>query len=68
MPRKPRLHQPGAVYHVILRGNAKQDVFFDAEVRRQFLAFLQEGIDSFGFAFTVTKQKRLPLSGSLFRF
>lgn len=30
MPRKPRLHVPGAVYHVILRGNNQQDLFFCA--------------------------------------
>ncbi len=30
MPRKPRLHVPGAVYHVILRGNNQQDLFFGA--------------------------------------
>lgn len=49
MPRKPRLHFTGALYHVILRGNAKQDIFFDAEDRRRFLLFLQEGIKRFGF-------------------
>jgi len=49
MPRKPRLHIPGALYHVILRGNAKQDIFFDAEDRRRFLLFLQESIERFEF-------------------
>jgi len=33
MARKPRLHVPGGLYHVILRGNARQDVFFRAEDR-----------------------------------
>jgi putative transposase len=49
MPRKPRLHLPGALYHVILRGNAKEDIFFDAEDRRRFLLFLQESVERFGF-------------------
>jgi len=49
MPRKPRLHLPGALYHVILRGNAKQDIFFDTEDRRRFLLFLQESIERFRF-------------------
>src|SRR5262245_7457233 len=49
MPRKPRLHYHGAVYHVILRGNAKQDIFFDAEDRRRFLSFLEDCIERFGF-------------------
>ena len=33
MARKPRLHVPGGLYHVILRGNARQDIFFAAEDR-----------------------------------
>jgi putative transposase len=49
VPRKPRIHNPGAVYHVILRGNAKQDIFFDAEDRRRFLVQLQDGKDRYGF-------------------
>lgn len=49
MPRKPRLHFPGALYHVILRGNARQDIFFDDVDRRRFLLFLQESKERFGF-------------------
>ena len=32
MPGKPRIHASSATYHVILRGNAKQDIFSDAGV------------------------------------
>lgn len=28
MPRKPRLHVPGGIYHVVLRGNHRQPIFF----------------------------------------
>ncbi len=28
MARKPRLHVPGGVYHVMLRGNGGQEIFF----------------------------------------
>jgi putative transposase len=49
MPRKSRLHNPGAVYHVILRGNAKQDIFFDAEDRHRFFVFLHDGIKRYGY-------------------
>jgi REP-associated tyrosine transposase len=49
MARKPRLHCAGAFYHVILRGNARQDVFFDDEDRYRFYLFIQEGIERFGF-------------------
>jgi putative transposase len=27
MPRPPRLHVPGGCYHVILRGNHREDLF-----------------------------------------
>ena len=49
MARKPRLHVPGGLYHVILRGNAKQDVFFDASDRGTFYALLAEGVNRFGY-------------------
>ena len=47
MPRKPRLHYPGACYHVILRGNSGQDIFIDKKDRSKFLFLLQEGIEKF---------------------
>jgi REP element-mobilizing transposase RayT len=48
MARKPRIHYPGAIYHVILRGNARQDVFFDEKDRYRFYLFMQEGVERFG--------------------
>ena len=33
MARKPRLHIPGGLYHVMLRGNGGQDIFIDDEDR-----------------------------------
>lgn len=33
MSRRPRLHVPGALYHVILRGNNRQEIFFSAADR-----------------------------------
>jgi REP element-mobilizing transposase RayT len=47
MARKPRLHYPGAVYHVILRGNGKQDVFFEDQDRYRFYLLLQEGVERY---------------------
>lgn len=49
MPRKPRIHYPGALYHVILRGNACQEIFFDPADRYRFYLLLQEGIERFGY-------------------
>jgi len=48
MARKPRIHYPGALYHVILRGNARQDIFFDDEDRCRFFLLLQEGVERYG--------------------
>ena len=33
MPRSPRIHAPGALYHVTLRGNHRQDIFFTLDDR-----------------------------------
>jgi len=49
MPRKPRIHNEGAFYHVILRGNAKQDIFSDAKDRHRFFEFVQDAMQKFGF-------------------
>ncbi len=48
MARKPRLHFPGAVYHVSLHGNANREVFLDDTDRTRFLLLIQEGIEKFG--------------------
>src|SRR6266545_3497489 len=47
MPRKPRIHYPGAVYHIILRGNAGQDVFLDDSDRYRLYLLLQHGTELF---------------------
>ena len=49
MARKPRLHVAGGLYHVILRGNARQDVFFTAGDRQYFYELLAEGVARFGY-------------------
>ncbi len=48
MARKPRLHFPGAIYHVVLHGNGDQQVFFDDTDRTRFLLLIQEGVERFG--------------------
>lgn len=47
MARKPRIHYPTALYHVILRGNGGQDIFFSQEDRFRFYLLLQEGIERY---------------------
>lgn len=48
MPRKPRIHFPGALYHVILRGNAGHPIFLDDRGRQHFYELIGEGVDRFG--------------------
>ena len=49
MPRKPRLHYPGAAYHVMLRGNGGQDIFMDDGDRTRFFLLLQESVERFDY-------------------
>ena len=48
MARKPRVHFPGALYHVILRGNDGQRIFFDNKDQAHFSFLLQKGVERFG--------------------
>ena len=48
MARKPRIHFPDAVYHVILRGNAGHPVFFDDADRYRYYLLIQEVTVKFG--------------------
>lgn len=48
MPRKPRLHVPGGLYHVILRDNNRQAIFFDDDDRHRWQSLLAEGLSRYG--------------------
>jgi putative transposase len=47
MARRARIHYPGAIYHVMLRGNGGQDIFFDDSDRIRFYELLEEGVERF---------------------
>ena len=47
MARKLRIHFPDAVYHVILRGNAGESIFFDDRDRYRFYLILQYAVEKF---------------------
>ncbi len=49
MARKPRIHFPGALYHVITRGNRKQVIFLDEKDFKQFLTYLLNCKNRFSF-------------------
>ncbi len=44
MARGPRVHFPGALYHVISRGNQRQRVFRDDQDHRRFETLLSEAV------------------------
>ena len=44
MARRPRVHYPGALYHVISRGNQRQRVFKDDPDQRRFETLLSETV------------------------
>lgn len=45
MARPLRLQVPGGAYHVMARGNARQDIFLDDGDRRRFLAILRSVVE-----------------------
>ena len=47
MARKQRVHYPAALYHVIIRGNARQEIFFDDVDRSRFYLLIQEGLERY---------------------
>jgi putative transposase len=47
MARKPRIHYPGALYHVILRGYEGDMVCRDARDRQHLYALIEDGVGRF---------------------
>ena len=45
MPRQPRLDVPGALHHIMVRGNNKANIFNDDQDRSKFLQRLGENIN-----------------------
>lgn len=42
MARKPRIHYPGAVYHIIARGNNREAVFQESEDKAKYLSLIEK--------------------------
>ena len=49
MPRKLRVEYPGAIYHVMSRGNGKQDIFLGDVDRHDFVKSVAEVCEKTGF-------------------
>lgn len=58
MARKPRVEFPGAFYHVIIRGNRQESVFFDDRDYHEYLRRLREARQRF--AYTVYAYVLMP--------
>ena len=50
MVRKPRVQFAGAFYHVIVRGNQRQKIFYDDKDRLSYLQRLEYYRERYGFA------------------
>jgi len=48
MARRLRYQLPGATYHVMLRGNDAQKIFFNDRNRSKMCLLIQEGVERFG--------------------
>ena len=42
MPRPLRIEYPGAIYHLMSRGDRREDIFLDKADRERFLEFLEK--------------------------
>ena len=49
VPRKPRVQYPGAIYHIMSRGDRREDIFLDDVDRQDFLKTLAEACQKTGF-------------------
>jgi putative transposase len=48
MPRRPRIHFPGALFHIMLRGNNKQQIFIDDADRIHLGRIVGDGLRRYG--------------------
>ena len=65
MARKPRIEYPGALFHIIARGNNREDIFHDDEDRENYLPKLRDVVDKM-LALkeeTAVQAGRIPLEG-----
>jgi len=49
MARRPRIYFPGALYHVIARGNQKQGIFLEEIDFKTYLSYLSEYKSKYSF-------------------
>jgi len=47
MPRRPRLMDPGSIYHLVIRGNNREAIFTSDRERREYLSLLLDATQRF---------------------
>jgi putative transposase len=71
MPRKMRVEYPGAIYHVMNRGDRREDIFLDDVDRQDFLKTLAEACQKTGWqvhAYCLMRTRVLPDAQSFYHF
>ena len=57
MPRKQRIEYPGAIYHVLSRGNYRKELFLHHKTGEAFESCLFEAVDRCGWKFSANDRK-----------
>jgi hypothetical protein len=60
MPRKLRVQYPGAIYHLMNRGDRREKIFHDDEDRHRVLITLAEACDETGWLSPNDKRQDAP--------
>jgi hypothetical protein len=64
MPRRLRIEFEGAIYHVMTRGNARQDIVYNDDDRGRLLADLERTVHRFAWqALALAIMRMVELSG-----
>ena len=53
MPRQLRVEYPGAIYHIMSRGDRRKDIYVDDVDRQDFLKTLAEACQKTGFQVSI---------------
>ena len=57
MARARRIEYEGALYHVLSRGNERQDIFIENDDRKVFLATVGDMSERFGLTYSAVSQR-----------
>jgi hypothetical protein len=61
-----RVQYPGAIYHVMSRGDRREDIYLDDVDRQDFLKTLVDGMSWLLSTYTIRLNRRHKMSGHIF--